>query len=538
MIVNNDTICAPATPAGGAIGVVRVSGPHALEIVDKVFRGRKPLSQVAANTLHFGTVADAHGETVDQVVASMWRAPHSYTGEDCVELSCHGSRYIMQQLVQVLIDAGCRMADPGEYTQRAFLNGKMDLSQAEAVADLVAATNKATQRMALSQLRGGFSNELSSLREQLLKLTSLLELELDFSDHEELEFADRGQLRALAGDIDQRVQKLAQSFKTGQAIKQGIAVAIVGKTNVGKSTLLNQLLHEDRAIVSDVHGTTRDIIEDAVDINGVTFRFIDTAGLRRTDDQIERLGIERTYQTIDQATIVLWVVDAEPTPEECTQMLARCKDKTLILVRNKIDLSSPAAASPSSGSSSPSSGSASPSSGSASQFPEAVPPSPESSASPSSGSASQFSEAVPPSPESSASPSSGSASQFPEAVPPSPESSASQFSSLQGVRQIGISAKQGDHLDSLRQMIFDSADLPSIQENSVIVTSARHYDALQKAHHDLSSVMASLDAQLSGDLIAEDLHLVLDDLSDITGDGRINSQEVLHSIFSRFCIGK
>jgi tRNA modification GTPase len=338
MTLNNDTICAPATPAGGAIGVVRVSGEEALTIVDKVFRGKKSLGQAAANTLHFGEVVDSDGEVVDQVVASVWRAPHSYTGENCVELSCHGSRYIMQQLLHTLIDAGCRMAQPGEFTERAYLNGKMDLSQAEAVVDLVAATNKATQRMALSQLKGGFSKELSTLRESLLKLTSLLELELDFSDHEELEFADRSELLQLAETIDSKVSSLAGSFKTGLALKQGIAVAIVGKTNVGKSTLLNRLLHEEKAIVSDVHGTTRDVIEDTTEIHGITFRFIDTAGIRHTDDRVERMGIERTFEKLREATIVVWLLDSAPTRTEVADMESRCKEKKLIKVWNKVDL--------------------------------------------------------------------------------------------------------------------------------------------------------------------------------------------------------
>lgn len=337
----NDTICALATRPGGAIAVVRVSGNESLAIVDKVFHkaNGKPLAEAAPNTIHYGQLTDSEGNAIDEVMASVFKAPHSYTGEDSVEISCHGSQYVIACILRALIECGCRQAEPGEYTKRAYLNGKMDLSQAEAVADLIASSNKATHQMALSQLRGHFSNELSTLREQLLHITTLMELELDFSDHEELEFADRGELLALATQIDGRITWLARTFATGKAIKQGIPVAIVGKTNVGKSTLLNKLLHEEKAIVSDIHGTTRDVIEDTTQIHGLTFRFIDTAGIRHTDDHVERLGIERTYQKLHEATIVVWVTDESPTDEELRDMRQRCEEKRLLMVRNKIDLS-------------------------------------------------------------------------------------------------------------------------------------------------------------------------------------------------------
>ena len=337
----NDTICALATRPGGAIAVVRVSGNESLAIVDKVFHkaNGKLLAEAAPNTIHYGQLTDSEGNAIDEVMASVFKAPHSYTGEDSVEISCHGSQYVIACILRALIECGCRQAEPGEYTKRAYLNGKMDLSQAEAVADLIASTNKATHQMALSQLRGHFSNELSTLREQLLHITTLMELELDFSDHEELEFADRGELLALATQIDGRITWLARTFATGKAIKQGIPVAIVGKTNVGKSTLLNKLLHEEKAIVSDIHGTTRDVIEDTTQIHGLTFRFIDTAGIRHTDDQVERLGIERTYQKLHEATIVVWVTDENPTDEESRDMRWQCEGKRLLMVRNKIDLS-------------------------------------------------------------------------------------------------------------------------------------------------------------------------------------------------------
>ena len=330
----NDTICALATAPGGAIGIIRISGPQALEILSRVFT--KDVSAAPANTIHYGHIKNG-AEIVDEVMASLFRAPHSYTGEDSVEISCHGSRYILNKVLNLLIAEGCRQAGPGEFTQRAYLNGKMDLSQAEAVADLIASTNQATHKIAMSQLRGHFSSKLAQLREQLLKLTSLLELELDFSDHEDLEFADRSELMELTKTIDNHITHLSNSFETGQAIKQGIPVAIVGKTNVGKSTLLNRLLKDDRAIVSDVHGTTRDTIEDTIDIKGITFRFIDTAGIRQTQDEVEQIGITRTYAAIDKARIVLWLIDSEPSIKEINDILQRTDNKKLIVIKNKAD---------------------------------------------------------------------------------------------------------------------------------------------------------------------------------------------------------
>lgn len=339
--MNNNTICAIATAPGGAIGIIRISGPEAISIADKVFcpiGSNLSLSQRKAYTLAFGNIINADNEVVDEVLVSIFRAPHSYTGEDSVEISCHGSSYILQQVMFLLTENGCLPAGPGEFTQRAFLNGKMDLSQAEAVADLISSTNKATHDMALSQLKGHFSNELSELRAHLLKLTSLLELEIDFSDHEDLEFADRSELYALASDIHQRLVSLARSFEVGNALKNGIPVAIVGNTNVGKSTLLNHLLHEEKAIVSDVHGTTRDFIEDTTIINGIQFRFVDTAGIRKTDDIVENIGIERTFQKMQEAKIVLWLIDQQPTEAEIEGIKERVAGKKLIIVRNKIDL--------------------------------------------------------------------------------------------------------------------------------------------------------------------------------------------------------
>ena len=340
----DDTICAIATAQGGAIGIIRVSGPEAITITDKIFTpisGQKLITR-KPYTLTFGHILSSKGEVIDDVLISLFKAPHSYTGEDAIEISCHGSSYILQQVMQLLIQNGCRAAGPGEYTQRAFLNGKMDLSQAEAVADLIASTSAATHRMAMNQMRGGFSRELANLREKLLHLTSLMELELDFSDHEELEFANRTELQNIATQIEKVISNLVQSFSVGNALKNGIPVAIVGETNAGKSTLLNALLNEERAIVSDIHGTTRDVIEDTINMGGTIFRFIDTAGIRETKDTIEKLGIERSFQKLDQADIVLWVIDATCAEIQyhqlAEQILPRCSNKHLIIILNKIDL--------------------------------------------------------------------------------------------------------------------------------------------------------------------------------------------------------
>ena len=471
MTNSEECICALATPAGGAIGIVRLSGKNAIEITDKVFVSvsGKQLSVAKPNTLHYGEIKDKDGHTIDDVLVSVFRAPHSYTGEDSTEISCHGSRYILQQVLQRLIEVGCRQAEPGEYTRRAYMNGKMDLSQAEAVADLIASTNKATHQMALSQLRGHFSSELTLLREKLLKMTSLLELELDFSDHEELEFADRSELRALAAEIEKKITTLAHSFETGNALKQGVPVAIVGKTNVGKSTLLNRLLHEEKAIVSNIHGTTRDVIEDTTLIDGITFRFIDTAGIRKTDDVVENIGIERTYQKMEEAKIVIWLLDAQPTEAEIEEMKEKNQGKKLLMVFNKIDEIS-----------------------------------------------------------------------FDKAVLSSDEKSQtlSPISlSDENVSILNISARTGENVSDLEQALVKAADIPEITENDVIVTSARHYEALLRADESLSRVLESMDMGMSGDIIAEDLKMVLEELGEITG-GQISSQETLNNIFKHFCIGK
>ena len=466
-----ECICALATPAGGAIGIIRLSGHDAITITDKIFQSAngKSLEEAKPYTLHYGEIKDKNGNTIDDVLVSVFRAPHSYTGENSTEISCHGSRYILQQVLHRFTEVGCRQAEPGEYTRRAYLNGKMDLSQAEAVADLIASTNKATHKMALSQLKGHFSNELSLLREKLLKMTSLLELELDFSDHEELEFADRSELRALAAEIEKKITTLAHSFETGNALKQGVPVAIVGKTNVGKSTLLNRLLHEEKAIVSNIHGTTRDVIEDTTLIDGITFRFIDTAGIRKTDDVVENIGIERTYQKMEEAKIVIWLLDAQPTEAEIEDMKEKNQGKKLLMVFNKIDEIS---------------------------FDKAVLSSDENS-----------------------------------------QTSSSISLSDENVSILNISARTGENVSDLEQALVRAADIPEITENDVIVTSARHYEALLRADESLSRVLESMDMGMSGDIIAEDLKMVLEELGEITG-GQISSQETLNNIFKHFCIGK
>ena len=447
----NETICALATAPGGALGIIRVSGPQSLEILSRIFT--KNLSEAQPNTIHYGHIKD-EVEIIDEVMVSIFRAPHSYTGEDSAEISCHGSRYILNKVLELLVQQGCRMAEPGEYTMRAYLNGKLDLSQAEAVADLIASSNQATHHLAMSQLRGHFSSELAQLRAQLLKLTSLLELELDFSDHEDLEFADRTELDELAKNINKHISKLIHSFETGQALKQGIPVAIIGKTNVGKSTLLNRLLKDDRAIVSNVHGTTRDTIEDTIDIKGVTFRFIDTAGIRQTTDEVEIIGIGRTYSAMEKARIILWIIDEKPTNEEINEITHHTGNKKVIIVRNKSDLS---------------------------------------------------------------------------------ESNALTIADFP---IISISAKFGTNIDALETVIYEAADIPTLADSDIIVTNARHYDALTRAQESLSRVISSLQAQVPGDLVAEDLRQVLSELSEITGEGQITPNEVLGNIFKNFCVGK
>ena len=498
-MINQDTICAIATAQGGAIGIIRVSGPKAIEITSRIFTPAtgKPLTEREPYTLTFGkicspkrkinntlfqqtseipqeksetlqktsSITSSAEEVIDEVLISLFRAPHSYTGEDSTEIMCHGSSYILQQVIQLLIYNGCRAALPGEYTQRAFLNGKMDLSQAEAVADLIASSSASTHRLAMSQMRGGFSKELSNLRNQLLHFTSLMELELDFSDHEELEFANRDELSSLATHIEQVIARLAHSFSVGNAIKNGIPVAIIGETNAGKSTLLNALLNEEKAIVSDIHGTTRDVIEDTINLQGVTFRFIDTAGIRQTNDTIENLGIERTFQKMDQAYVILWMIDSTDAQRRFEELkadiLPHCEGKKMIILFNKSDL----------------------------------------------------------------------------LLATQREELSAIFADMK-VEKLFISAKKRENITILEKKLVQAAALPEVNQNDIIITNVRHYEALTRALDSIHRVQEGLQLGLSGDLVSEDLRQCIHELSEIVAEGGITSEETLQNIFQNFCIGK
>lgn len=477
--MSTSTICAVSTASGGAIGVVRVSGSQAISITEHIFRAvnGKPLSERKASSLTFGHIVDENNNVVDEVLVSLFRAPHSYTGEDATEISCHGSSYILQRVVQLLLAAGCEAAAPGEFTQRAFLNGKMDLSQAEAVADVIASTTAASHQVAMSQMRGDFSKQLGALREQLVHLTSLLELELDFSDHEDLEFADRSALDAIAAQIESVTQRLADSFATGNVLKNGLPVAIVGSTNSGKSTLLNALLHDDRAIVSDVHGTTRDVIEDTFTLGGTLFRFIDTAGLRSTEDVVEQMGIARSRQKLEEAKIVLFVVDATQVASQMealgTEILEAMNGRPLVVLFNKADLLEEKA----------------------------------------------MNDLL--------------------AQPLTHWISGASLSILQEppIIKLSISAKEGLGLDTLTDTLVGLAQENTTSAGDIIVTNARHYAALTAALADIRRVRHGLSTHLSGDFVAQDLRECLFHLAEITG-GAVTTDEVLGTIFKNFCVGK
>lgn len=477
--MSTSTICAVSTASGGAIGVVRVSGSQAISITEQIFRAvnGKPLSERKASSLTFGHIVDENNNVVDEVLVSLFRAPHSYTGEDATEISCHGSSYILQRVVQLLLAAGCEAAAPGEFTQRAFLNGKMDLSQAEAVADVIASTTAASHQVAMSQMRGDFSKQLGALREQLVHLTSLLELELDFSDHEDLEFADRSALDAIAEQIESVTQRLADSFATGNVLKNGLPVAIVGSTNSGKSTLLNALLHDDRAIVSDVHGTTRDVIEDTFTLGGTLFRFIDTAGLRSTEDVVEQMGIARSRQKLEEAKIVLFVVDATQVASQMealgTEILEAMNGRPLVVLFNKADLLEEKA----------------------------------------------MNDLL--------------------TQPLAHWISGVSLSSQQEPKivKLSISAKEGLGLDTLTDTLVGLAQENTTSAGDIIVTNARHYAALTAALADIRRVRQGLSTHLSGDFVAQDLRECLFHLAEITG-GAVTTDEVLGTIFKNFCVGK
>lgn len=460
LITEHTTICACATgPVQGAIAVIRVSGPDALGITDSIFSphgretvpGTRSLQNAAGYTIHYGDIVDNKDQIVDNVLVSIFRAPHSYTGEDSVEISCHASTYIVQEILRLLLDAGCSPAQPGEFTQRSFLNGKMDLSQAEAVADVIASRSAAEHRMAESQMRGAFSAQLKELHDKLLNITSLLELEIDFSDHEELEFADRGQLRTLALEIESVISRLAGSFRTGNAIKNGIPVAIIGKTNAGKSTLLNALLGEDKAIVSPIQGTTRDSIEDTIVIGGVTFRFIDTAGIRSTTNTIEALGIQRTFDKLNKAQVVLWMTDrADNSDFEDSSVAEHSSGKQVLYIHNKADMMA--------------------------------------------------------------------------SVPADYEN------------HLFISAKDGKGIERLTAALLKVCNIAQLDQDNIIVSNIRHYQALTAALEAIRRVISGLETALPSDLISQDLRQCLFHLEDIMGS--VTTPDVLSNIFSHFCIGK
>ena len=461
-----ETICAIATSPGvGAIAVLRISGEESIEIIDKLAQFPNPakaLTKVAPNTLHYGTIVD--GDTIiDDVVFSAFHGPRSFTGENSVEISCHGSTYIQQKILELLIRNGARLAKPGEFTMRAFLNGKMDLSQAEGVADVIASGTAASHELAINQMRGGFSNSLSEVREELLRLVSLIELELDFSE-EDVEFADRTQLNSIVSTIDGIVGSLIASFSFGNAVKEGVPVAIIGNTNAGKSTLLNALLRDDKAIVSEIAGTTRDIIEDTFIIEGVQFRFIDTAGIRQTSDSIEQEGINRAIQRSLKARIVLLVIDIEESDSELQRIAdtineSGIKKENIILLINKTDL------------------------------------------------VKQQSEAI---------------KRIIAYFPNTPHDA--------------ISAKTKINIASVEQSMLEivNADVPENQD--VIVTNTRHYEALIKAKEAIDRIKEGIESQIPSDLISLDIRQVLHYLGEITGE--ITNDEVLGNIFKNFCIGK
>ena len=551
-------IAAIATaPGTGGIAVIRLSGPDAFTITDRIFRARnrnKTVSTAEAYTMLFGNIVDYNGQKttvnrqqtspdgdcrpltvdcrhniIDEVVISIFRAPHSFTGENTVEISCHGSVYIQQEILRLLIAAGARMAGPGEFTQRAFLNGRLDLSQAEAVADLINAQSAAAHIIALNQMRGNFSSKLEELRRQLLHFVSLLELELDFGDHDDLEFADRTELNAVAEAIRSQLSRLQQTFSQGNAIKNGIPVAIVGETNAGKSTLLNLLVGDNRAIVSDIHGTTRDVIEDTVNINGLTFRFIDTAGIRQTSDIIENLGIERTYEMIERAQIILWVVDSTNVTEHiewlAERIMRRTEGKRLIILLNKVDRLNDEELT------------------TLRQWFEPYKTTvnrqnlnPDGDCRPLTVDCRQDLN-----PNGDCRPLTFcDKREQPSLLELPSEAKITTEGSNVDCRQntiLEISAKQSINTEQLTRLLYESAQMPDLSSGDIIISNLRHYEALTHALESIDRVIDGLQMNIPADFVAQDIREALFHLAEITG-GEITTDEVLGNIFAHFCIGK
>ncbi len=565
-------IAAIATaPGTGGIAVIRLSGPDAFTITDRIFRARnrnKTISTAEAYTMLFGNIVDeitdnrvqstdnqthssfliSHSSfLIDEVVVAIFRAPHSFTGENTIEISCHGSIYIQQEILRLLISAGARMAGPGEFTQRAFLNGRLDLSQAEAVADLINAQSAAAHTIALNQMRGNFSSKLEELRRQLLHFVSLLELELDFGDHDDLEFADRTELNTVAEAIRSQLSRLQQTFSQGNAIKNGIPVAIVGETNAGKSTLLNLLVGDNRAIVSDIHGTTRDVIEDTVNINGLTFRFIDTAGIRQTSDIIENMGIERTYEMIERAQIILWVVDSTNVTEHiewlAERIMRRTESKRLIILLNKIDRLNDEELTTLREWFEP-------------YCPQCrdarlVRPSEKSVKSDERlFSEAKNSESLNPDGKKSFQSMSSVGEKIADDInTTSVQSVSSVRDKNNSVREknnsernttpqiLEISAKQSINTEQLTRLLYESAQMPDLSSGDIIISNLRHYEALTHALESIDRVIEGLQMNIPADFVAQDIREALFHLAEITG-GEITTDEVLGNIFAHFCIGK
>jgi len=485
-----DTIVALATPAGtGAIGVIRLSGAHAIDIVDGAFHG-KQLSEQSSHTIHFGTIRNDADEIIDEVLVSLFIEPRSYTGEDVVEVSCHGSSYIIQELIQLFIERGARLAQPGEFTMRAFLHGRMDLSQAEAVADLIASESKAQHDLALRQMRGGFSDRIRALRQQLIDFASLIELELDFAE-EDVEFADRTRLRDLVVQIQKVIADLVQSFQLGNVIKRGVSTVIAGRPNAGKSTLLNALLNEERAIVSEIAGTTRDTIEEVLNIRGIPFRIIDTAGIREAHDQVEAIGVERTLEKVKSSALLVYVFDVIKTgPEEVQRDLQQLVTPgvPLLVVANKMDLN--------------------PYTKYEDYFGKAESGKAESGKRKAEGGNGE--------------PGQSDTSDYP--VP------------ISDLQWVPVSAINQMNIEYLKEKLYDAVLSGGLNLDNPVVTNARHYEALHHAHESLDAVLRGLNEGVTNDFVAMDIRQALHYLGEITGE--ISTDDLLGNIFANFCIGK